>query len=80
MECLSIGFKGPLSSSSKNKYLLTIIDEYLCFSWVFACFYIESQTIINCLQQIFYLFGTPEYVHSDQKKSFVSNENFIIFS
>ena len=28
MERLSIDFKGPLPSSSKNKYLLTVIDEY----------------------------------------------------
>ena len=71
MEHLSIDFKGPLPSSSKNKYLLTVIDEYSCFPFAFACSNIESQTVINCLQQIFYLFGAPGYVHSDRGKSFV---------
>ena len=74
MERLSIDFKGPLPSSSKNKYLLTVVDEYSRFPFAFACSNIESQTVINCLQQIFYLFGAPGYVHSDRGKSFVSNE------
>ena len=74
MEGLSIDFKGPLPSSSKNKYLLTVVDEYSRFPFAFACSNIESQIIINCLQQIFYLFGAPGYVHSDRGKSFVSNE------
>ena len=53
MERLSIDFKAPLPSSSKNKYLLTVVNEYSRFSFAFACSNIESQTVINCLQQIF---------------------------
>ena len=74
MERLSIDFKGLLPSSSKNKYLLTVVDEYSHFPFASACSTIESQTVINCLQQIFYLFGIPGYVHSDRGKSFVLNE------
>ena len=37
MERLSIDFKGPLPSTSKNRYLLTVIDEYSRFPFVFAC-------------------------------------------
>ena len=74
MERLSIDFKGLLPSSFQNKYLLTVVDEYSRFPFAFACFNIESQTVINSLQQIFYLFGAPGYVHSDRGKSFVSNE------
>ena len=73
MERLSIDFKGPLPFSSKNKYLLTVVDEYSRFPFAFACSNIESQTVINCLQQIFYLFGAPG-MHSDRGKSFASNE------
>ena len=74
MECLSIDFKGSLLSSSKIKYLLTIVDEYSRFPFAFACRNIESQIVIICLQQIFYLFDTLRYVHSNRGKSFVSNE------
>ena len=74
IERLSIDFKSPLPSSSKNKYLLTVVDEYSRFPFAFACSNIESQTVINCLQQIFYMFGAPGYVNSDRGKSFVSNK------
>ena len=80
MERLSIDFKGPLPSSYKNKYLLAVVDKYSRFPFAFACSNIESQTVINCLQQIFYLFGAPGYVHSDQGKSFVSNEIVSFFA
>ena len=39
MKHLSIDFKGLLPS--KNKYLLTIVDEYSCFPFAFACSNIE---------------------------------------
>ena len=55
MKRLSIDFKGSLPSSSKNKYLLTVLDEYSRFPFAFACSNIKShksQTVINCLQQI----------------------------
>ena len=48
MERLSIDFKDPLPSS-KNKYLLTVVDKYSGFSFTFACSNIVSQTVINCL-------------------------------
>ena len=74
MEGLSIDFKDPLPSLSKNKYLITLIDKYSRFSFAFACSNIESQTVIYCLQQIFYLLGAPVYVHSDRRRSFIANE------
>ena len=74
MKRLSINFKGPLPSTSKNKYLLTVVDEYSRFPFAFACSYTESQTVSNCLQQILCLLGTPAYVHSDLGKSFISSE------
>ena len=74
MERLSIDFKGSLLSSSKMKYLLTVVDEYSRFPFAFACCNIESQIVIICLQQIFYLFDTLRYVHCNRGKSFVSNE------
>ena len=34
-ERLSVDFKGPLPSSSSNKYLLTIVDEFSRFAFGF---------------------------------------------
>ena len=50
IERLSIDFKGPLPSSM---YLLTVVDEFSRFPFGFACSNIETQILINCLQQIF---------------------------
>ena len=74
MERLSLDFKGPLPSATKNKYLLTVVDEYSRFPFVFACSNLESKTVISCLMQIFYLFGACSYIHSDRGKSFMSSE------
>ena len=61
MECLSIDFKGPLPSSSKNKYILTVVDEFSRFPFAFPCSNMESRTVISCLMQIFHLFGACGY-------------------
>ena len=78
MERLSIDFKGLLPSASKNKYFLTVIDEYSRFPFAFPCGNMESQTVISCLMQIFNLFGACGYIHSDRGKSFLSRE-FVSF-
>ena len=73
-ERLNIDFKGPLPSNSKNRYILTVIDEYSRFPFAFACSDISSQTVITCLTQLFSIFGMPAYVHSDKGTAFMSNE------
>ena len=78
MERLSIDFKGPLPSSSKNKYILTVVDEFSRFPFAFPCSNMESRTVISCLMQIFHLFGACGYIHSDRGKSFISQE-FVSF-
>lgn len=74
LERLNIDFKGPLPSKSRNKYILTVIDEYSRFPFAFACKDMTSSTVINCLNEIFYTFGTPMYIHSDRGTSFMSQE------
>ena len=71
-ERISIDFKGPLPSSSRNKYLLVIIDEYSRFSFAFPCPNMYSSTVISCLEKLFSLCGTPQFVHSDNAPSFSS--------
>ena len=73
-ERISIDFKGPLPTVSRNKYLLTVIDEYSRFPFAFACPDMHSRTVIKCLDQLFSLCGMPSIVHSDNQASFMSSE------
>ncbi|CAC5405006.1 unnamed protein product [Mytilus coruscus] len=72
-ERLSIDFKGPLPSLSTKKYILTVVDEYSRFPFAFASD-MTSGTVIQCLRQLFALFGMPAYIHSDRGQSFISAE------
>ena len=73
-ERLSLDFKGPLSSSSKNKYIFMVIDEFSRFPFAFPCANMESKTVIQCLTQHFSLFGMCSCIHSDNAASFTSRE------
>lgn len=73
-ERLNIDFKGPLPTSSRNRYLLTIVDEYSRFPFAFPCPDMTTQTVITCLTELFSVFGMPAYVHSDRGTSFMSSE------
>ncbi len=79
---ISIDFKGPLPKSSKSssRYLLTIIDEYSRFPFAYPCTNVDAPTVIQCLQELFSIFGTPQYVHSDRGGAFMSStlRNFLI--
>ena len=73
-ERLSMDFKGPLPSSTPNKYLLTIVDEFSRFAFAFPCKDISTATVIKCLNELFTLFGIPSYIHSDRGAQFMSND------
>ena len=73
-ERLSIDFKGPLPSISNNKFILTIVDEYSRFPFVFPCSSVDADTAISCLSTLFSLFGLPAYVHSDRGSAFMSTK------
>ena len=73
-ERLRIDFTGPLPSSTKNCYLLTIVDEYSRFPFAFPCASVDSKTVIAHFNQLFALFGMPAYTHSDRGAAFMSNE------
>lgn len=78
-ERLNLDFKGPVPSTSNNKYILNVIDEYSRFPFSFPCSDISTKTVIKCLVQLFALFGLPSYIHSDRGASFMSSEfrNFL---
>ena len=71
---LDIDFKGPLPSCSKNKYILTVVDEFSRFPFAFPTNDISAGTVIQCLSSLFALFGYPDYIHSDRGSQFMSNE------
>ena len=73
MERLSMDFKGPLPSSTKTRYILTVVDEYSRFPFAFPCSDIDANTVVRCLTEIFTLFGEPGFVHSDRGKQFISS-------
>ena len=73
-ERLGIDFKGPVPSSTKNKYMLTVVDEYSRFPFVFPCQDMSAGTIIKCLNEIFAIFGITTYIHSDNGSSLISDE------
>jgi hypothetical protein len=73
-ERLNIDFKGPVPSNCKNHYILTVIDEYSRFPFAFPCRDVSTSTVIECLDKLFSLFGTPSYIHSDRGASFMSRE------
>ena len=73
-ERINIDFKGPLPSQGKNRYILTVVDEYSRYPFAFPCSNTESSTVIKCFIQLFSLFGMPAYVHSDRGSSLISDE------
>ena len=68
------GLHGPLSSASRNTYILTIVDEFSRFLFAFPFSNMNSVTVIKCFNQLFTLCGYPSYVHSDCGSSFLSQE------
>lgn len=73
-ERLNIDFKGPLPSSTKNKFLLSVIDEYSRYPFAFPLPDTSTENVIRCFLTIFSVFGMPSYVHSDNGSSLISAE------
>ena len=74
MERMSVDFKGPLPSSTRNKYFLTVVDEFSRFPFVIPCPDVSAATVIKCLDSIFSLCGMPGFIHSDRGAAFMSLE------
>ena len=56
-ERISINFKKPLLSFSKNRYLLVIVDEFSRFPFAYAYHNMKSTTVIKKLTYLFSIFG-----------------------
>ncbi|KAJ8880830.1 hypothetical protein PR048_017301 [Dryococelus australis] len=73
-ERLNVDFKGPLPSSTRNHYLLVVIDEFSRFPFAIPCQDTLSATVIEKLREIFTVFDTPAYMHTNRGTSFISRE------
>ena len=73
-ERLNMDFKGLLPSQSRNKYILTVIDEFSRFPFALPCSNMTTGTVIQCLVQLFSNFGISAYIHTDRGTSFMSEE------
>ena len=73
-ERLNIDFKGPLPSNNKNVYILSVVHEYSHFPFVFPRPDISASTVIECLIQLFTVFGILAFIHSDRGPSLVNQE------
>lgn len=73
-ERLSVDFKGPLPSNSRNRFLLTVVDEYSRFPFAFPCADVTAATVKKHLTNLFSIFGNPSFVHTDRGTAFMSEE------
>ena len=77
-ERLSIDFKGHVRGPNHTFSLQS--DEYSRFPFVFACSSTTTKTVVDCLNNLFCLFGFPAYVHSDRGSSFMSLDLKVYFA
>lgn len=69
-------FLGPYPCSKrKNTQLLIILDHFTKFVFLYPMRAATSTNTIDILQnQIFYTFGVPQFLHSDNGRQFISKE------
>lgn len=67
-------FVGPKPYSTKNEHLLVMIDEFSRFPFVFPCPDTSLKSVIDCCQQLFFLFRAPTLMHSDRAQCFLSHD------
>lgn len=72
-EKLNIYFIEPLSSTSKNRFLM-IMNEYSAFLSSYAFYDSQASTLIRQLNNPFSTFSIPFYIHSDRGSSFMFEE------
>ena len=73
-ERLNMDILGPKipSSLSGRRFLLVIIDEFSRFPFAFVLKDISTESIVGSLKQLFAIFGTPAFVHSDRGTQFMA--------
>ena len=72
-ERVSVDLKSPLPSSTQRAYMFVVVDEFSRFPVAFPTADTSADSAIQCLTSLFTVFGTPEFVHSDQGTAFTSS-------
>ena len=79
LQILQLDFVGPVTKSNDNKkYILTMIDHFTKYAQAYATKKCDTNTVINCLEQYFCIFGVPESIQTDNGTAFKSH-NFNSF-
>ena len=73
-ERLNVDYKGPLPTSSKNRYLFVVIDEFSRFPFAFPTKDTSTESTLQCLFTLFSVCGLPDIVHSDRGSAFTSGD------
>ena len=60
----------PCSCSERHKWILHITDHHTKFSWLFPLISKQTEQVISCLNQLFWQWGFPKKLHSDNGKEF----------
>lgn len=58
------------SCSEGHKWILHITDHHTKFSWLFPLISKQTEQVISCLNQLFWQWGFPKKLHSDNGKEF----------
>jgi len=71
---IAIDFMRPKQSTTRNVYILTVVDEYSRYPFAFPLPSMTTRNVINCLTSLFTIFGPPSFIHSDRGAQFESSE------
>ena len=73
LEIIAIDFCSVEKSSSGKEHILVISDLFSKFVWAFATKDQKATTVAKIMiEEIFYKYGIPEKIHSDQGRNFES--------
>ena len=74
-EILAIDLMGPLpTTSSGNSYIMVVIDYYTKWMEAFPLKHIHASDVAKKLvKEVFFRYGTPEHIHTDQGPQFESH-------
>ena len=60
----------PCSCSPSHNWVLHINDHYSKYSWLIPLISKTCEQVVQALQNVFYMFGFPKTLHSDNGKEF----------
>lgn len=65
---------GPMTSTSKQyKYILTVVDAYTKFTWIYPLKTLTTEETLEKLRQQQQVFGAPDRIITDRNAAFTSN-------